>query len=127
MDAVRGNAWLFGKSPAVALGANTNGLISEQAPVKMQPVEVGCNPGTKFVDGAAGKGNCFLIDSEGGVWGCGNNHCAQLGLVSNHTLGMWGLLTDNKALRREEEVSEFTKIEGPWSETKIVQVGWPQS
>ena len=33
------------------------------------------------------------------------------------------MLTPGKALRREEEVSEFTKIEGPWGETKIIQVG----
>ncbi|ORX40572.1 regulator of chromosome condensation 1/beta-lactamase-inhibitor protein II [Kockovaella imperatae] len=107
---IRGNAWLFGKCPAIALGANTNGVISEQAPLKIRPFETGCGLGVKFVGGAAGKGNAFLLDSDGGAWGCGTNHCAQLGLN----------------LRREAEVSEFTKIDGPWGDAKIVQItaGW---
>jgi alpha-tubulin suppressor-like RCC1 family protein len=61
---------------------NTNGIISEHAPLKITPASVGLPRGAKFVDGAAGKTHLLLIDNLGGVWGCGNNTLGQIGLVS---------------------------------------------
>ena len=60
------------------------GIISEHAPLKITPASVGLPRGAKFVDGAAGKTHLLLVDSTGGVWGCGNNVLGQVGLVSRH-------------------------------------------
>ena len=81
VSAVRGNAYIFGKCPGVAYAANTNGIISEIAPLKFVPASFGLPYGAKFVGGAAGRLQCFLLDSEGEVWGCGQNSFGQVGVV----------------------------------------------
>jgi len=58
------------------------GIISEHAPLKITPASVGLPRDVKFIDGAAGKTHLLLVDSAGGVWGCGNNILGQVGLVS---------------------------------------------
>ncbi|WVR00158.1 hypothetical protein IAU59_007300 [Kwoniella sp. CBS 9459] len=103
---LHGAAYIFGKPPSPAL-ATSSDIISENAPVKISPASLGLKEGVKFIDGAAGRGHVFLIDSEGGVWGCGNNVTAQIGLPVTML------------------VPKFTKVTGPWlkdPEAKIIQV-----
>ena len=78
---VRGNAYIFGKCPGVAYAANTNGVIPDNAPLKFVPASFGLPYGARFVGGSAGRLHCFLLDSEGGVWGCGQNVFGQVGVV----------------------------------------------
>ncbi|OCF44659.1 hypothetical protein I317_01546 [Kwoniella heveanensis CBS 569] len=103
---IHGAAYIFGRPPSPAL-ATSSDIISENAPVKISPTSLGLKEGVKFVDGAAGRGHVFLIDSEGGVWGCGNNVTAQIGLPVTML------------------IPKFTKVTGPWlkdPEAKIIQV-----
>ncbi|WVN90839.1 uncharacterized protein L203_106082 [Cryptococcus depauperatus CBS 7841] len=101
---IYGAAYLFGRPPA--LSSSPNGVISENNPLKISPSSVGLPKGSKWIRGAAGRGHFLLLDSEGGVWGCGNNVVGQLGLPVCNT------------------VDRLTKIGGPWvrePDTKIVQ------
>lgn len=79
---VYGNARLFGRVPSTALAANTGGVIKEHAPLKITPASLGLPRGVKFIDGAAARSHFLLVDSAGGVWGCGNNTMGQIGVVS---------------------------------------------
>ena len=78
---VQGNALIFGRSPALALGANNQGIIYEHAPLRITPASVDLPRGVTFVDGAAARTHFLLVDSTGGVWGIGNNVVGQIGLV----------------------------------------------
>lgn len=77
---VHGAAYLFGRPPAMV---QSNGVISEDIPLKISPLSVGSPEGTKWVNGAAGRSHFLLVDSRGDVWGCGNNIVGQIGLVSD--------------------------------------------
>ncbi|WVQ84629.1 hypothetical protein IAT38_006784 [Cryptococcus sp. DSM 104549] len=102
-----GAAYIFGRPPSPHLSESMNGIIPENVPVKISPTSVGLPKGTKWVSGAAGRGHLLLVDSEGGVWGCGNNVVGQVGLPVCVS------------------VDHLTKIGGPWirdPEAKIIQV-----
>ncbi|WRT70196.1 uncharacterized protein IL334_007190 [Kwoniella shivajii] len=104
---IYGAAYIFGKPPSPSLASAPDGIISEHAPVKISPSSVGLTKGAKFVHGAAGRGHVLLVDSQGDVWGCGNNVVGQIGLPVT-------MLVHN-----------FTKVTGPWSknpESKVIQV-----
>jgi alpha-tubulin suppressor-like RCC1 family protein len=75
-------AYMFGKSPSSTHAGSLAGVISEQKPKRITPKSLGMDKETKFIGGAAARAHAFLVDSLGGVWGCGNNATAQLGLVS---------------------------------------------
>jgi alpha-tubulin suppressor-like RCC1 family protein len=72
---------IFGRAPALALAANTGGVIKEHAPLKVTPASLRLPRGSKFIGGAVGKTHMLLVDNHGGVWGCGNNILGQIGLV----------------------------------------------
>ncbi|KIR62535.1 hypothetical protein I314_03480 [Cryptococcus bacillisporus CA1873] len=100
---IHGAAYLFGRPPAMV---QSNGVISENIPLKISPLSVGSPEGTKWVNGAAGRSHFLLVDSRGDVWGCGNNIVGQIG-VPVATV-----------------VDKLTKVAGPWvgdPEAKIVQ------
>lgn len=80
---VHGAAYLFGRPPAMV---QSNGIISENIPLKISPLSVGSPGGTKWVNGAAGRSHFLLVDSRGDVWGCGNNIVGQIGVVSDARL-----------------------------------------
>nr|XP_031861731.1 uncharacterized protein CI109_002963 [Kwoniella shandongensis]KAA5528803.1 hypothetical protein CI109_002963 [Kwoniella shandongensis] len=104
---VHGAAYIFGRPPSPSLATEDGGVISEHYPNKISPSSVGLRQGVKWVGGAAGRSHLFLLDSEGGVWGCGNNVVGQIGLPIS-------MLVD-----------KLTKVKGPWSKdasVKIVQV-----
>ncbi|WVR07652.1 hypothetical protein IAU60_004694 [Kwoniella sp. DSM 27419] len=103
---IHGAAYIFGKVPSPSLASTPDGIVSENAPSKISPTSLGLAEGVKFVGGAAGRAHAFLIDSEGGVWGCGNNVVGQVGLPVS-------LMIHN-----------FTRVTGPWTkdpEAKIIQ------
>ena len=79
--AVHGGAYLFGKPPVSSMATMPDGTISEYAPVKIRPRDVGLPSGARWEGGYAARSHMFLIDSLGQVWGCGNNTMGQLGLV----------------------------------------------
>ncbi|KAK8853246.1 hypothetical protein IAR55_003948 [Kwoniella newhampshirensis] len=104
---IYGAAYIFGKPPCPSLATEAGGIISEHHPKKISPTSVGLKTGVKWVGGAAGRSHLFLLDSDGGVWGCGNNVVGQIGLPIS---GM---------------VDKLTPIGGPWTkeaDTEIVQV-----
>lgn len=76
---VDGQAWLFGRNQSCALGISGVDVISENAPWKLRPQDLGAAPGTKFVNAACGKAHSILVASDGRVWTAGQN---QLGQVS---------------------------------------------
>lgn len=116
---MNGAVRIFGRSPALSLGANTNGIISEHAPLKITPASVGLPRGGRFIDGAAGKTHLLLVDNLGGVWGCGNNTLGQIGLVRLPHL----YPARAHAQPVSNEVEEFTRINAGWpKDAKIVAV-----
>jgi alpha-tubulin suppressor-like RCC1 family protein len=74
--ATDGAAWLFGRNGNGALGipAGPAGdeYISENAPMKLLPVELGAEEGTKFVHAACGRNHTLLVGSDGNVWSAGS-------------------------------------------------------
>ncbi|KAJ3997061.1 regulator of chromosome condensation 1/beta-lactamase-inhibitor protein II [Lentinula boryana] len=82
---VDGNAWIFGRNGSCCLGVTKDAsgkaidAISENAPMKLNPVDFGCNHGTKFVDAACGRNHTLLVGSDGQVWTAGANPLGQCG------------------------------------------------
>lgn len=52
--------------------------ISENAPVKVLPTELGADEGTRFVHAACGRNHTLLVGSDGNVWAAGANSLAQV-------------------------------------------------
>jgi alpha-tubulin suppressor-like RCC1 family protein len=102
--AVHGAAHLFGKIPSPALAGTPTSIISEHTPLRVSPTSLGLPLGTKWVHAAAARGHILLVDSLGGVWGCGNNVMGQLGL---------GVCP---------EVEKFTRVTGPWMREKDASI-----
>ncbi|TFK62794.1 RCC1/BLIP-II [Pluteus cervinus] len=76
---IDGNAWLFGRNGSNALGVEGVEYISENAPRKLSPVELGAGKKTKFVHAACGRNHTLLVDSDGAVWTAGANTYGQCG------------------------------------------------
>ena len=80
--ATDGAAWFFGRNGNGALGippgAAGDEYISENAPMKLLPVELGADEGTKFVHAACGRNHTLLVGSDGNVWSAGANSLGQV-------------------------------------------------
>ncbi|KAJ3767182.1 regulator of chromosome condensation 1/beta-lactamase-inhibitor protein II [Lentinula raphanica] len=82
---VDGNAWIFGRNGSSCLGVTKDAAgmaidaISENAPMKLNPVDLGSSIGTKFVDAACGRNHTLLVGSDGQVWTAGANSLGQCG------------------------------------------------
>ncbi|THH33373.1 hypothetical protein EUX98_g865 [Antrodiella citrinella] len=78
---IDGAAWLFGRSEKSSLGnlaANADDLyISENAPARLTPQELGAPKGTKFVSAAIGRNHTLLVGSNGQFWSAGVNQAGQ--------------------------------------------------
>ncbi|KAI5980788.1 regulator of chromosome condensation 1/beta-lactamase-inhibitor protein II [Pisolithus albus] len=94
---IHGAAWMLGRNgPHCALGQATTDSISERAPRRLLPVEIGAEAGTKFVHAACGRSHSLLVDSAGRVWSAGANSFGQCG----HAIS--------------SQVSTFKAIDGPY-------------
>lgn len=64
---IDGNAWLFGRNGSCCLGVckDDSGTlidaVSENAPMKLSPADLGATKGTKFVDAACGRNHTLLV------------------------------------------------------------------
>lgn len=52
--------------------------MSENAPKKLTPQEVGASKGVKFVNAACGRSHTVLVGSDGQVWTSGVNNSGQV-------------------------------------------------
>ncbi|KAI6010409.1 hypothetical protein PISMIDRAFT_680523 [Pisolithus microcarpus 441] len=94
---IHGAAWMFGRNgPHCALGLTTTDSISECAPRRLLPVEIGAELGTKFVHAACGRSHSLLVDSAGRAWSAGANSFGQCG----HAI--------------TSQISTFKTIDGPY-------------
>lgn len=69
--------------------------ISENAPMRLNPVHLGSPQGTKFVDAACGRNHTLLVGSDGQVWTAGAN---PLGQVKDLKRYMWQLRLTNSEI-----------------------------
>ncbi|KAF9456066.1 regulator of chromosome condensation 1/beta-lactamase-inhibitor protein II [Collybia nuda] len=77
---VEGVAWLFGRNGFGCLGiSSADDHISENAPMKLTPGDLGAAKGTKFVHAACGRNHTLLVGSDGNVWSAGANSLGQCG------------------------------------------------
>lgn len=72
-----GAAWMFGRNERSVLGVSGD-VVSENAPRKVMPQELGAPKGTKFVYAACGRSHTLLVGSEGQVWTAGVNNMGQV-------------------------------------------------
>lgn len=79
---VVGNAWIFGRNGSCCLGVPKDDVdaVSENAPMKLNPVDLGAAKGTKFTDAACGRNHTLLVDSNGQVWTAGANSLGQVNI-----------------------------------------------
>ncbi|KAF5361127.1 hypothetical protein D9758_009052 [Tetrapyrgos nigripes] len=73
------SAWLFGRNGNCCLGVEGVDCISENAPMRLKPTDLGAKPGTRFVDAACGRNHTLLVGSDGHVWSAGANAYGQCG------------------------------------------------
>ncbi|KAJ3530412.1 hypothetical protein NM688_g7713 [Phlebia brevispora] len=73
---IDGVAWLFGRGERSALGVPDE-VVSENAPIRLSPQDLGAPEGTKFVHAACGRNHTLLVGSGGQLWTCGANHMGQ--------------------------------------------------
>ncbi|KAK7435367.1 hypothetical protein VKT23_019722 [Stygiomarasmius scandens] len=79
-DSDSGNsAWLFGRNGNSCLGVEGVDAISENAPMRLRPEDLGAKKGTRFVDAACGRNHTLLVGSDGQVWSAGANSLGQCG------------------------------------------------
>ncbi|KAG5644318.1 hypothetical protein DXG03_008676 [Asterophora parasitica] len=80
---IDGAAWLFGRNLHGALGIPSgphgDEYVSENAPMRVRPVDVGAPEGTRWVWAACGRNHTLLVGSEGSVWSAGQNNLGQCG------------------------------------------------
>jgi len=75
---VDGIAWLFGRNGSAALGVAKVDAVSENAPRKLKPTDLGAPKGTKFLHAACGRNHSLLIGSDGQLWTAGVNNLGQV-------------------------------------------------
>lgn len=78
-----GAAWMFGRNERSVLGLPGD-VVSENAPVKLTPRDLGASSSTKFVHAACGRTHTLLVGSEGQVWTCGVNTMGQVTSLAPH-------------------------------------------
>ncbi|KAG6810944.1 hypothetical protein H0H92_009685 [Tricholoma furcatifolium] len=81
---ITGAAWLFGRNGFGALGippgsAGGDDYVSENAPMRILPANLGAREGTRFVHAACGKNHTLLVSNDGSVWSAGQNNLGQCG------------------------------------------------
>ncbi|KAG6844806.1 hypothetical protein H0H87_003632 [Tephrocybe sp. NHM501043] len=79
-----GAAWLFGRNLFGALGippatAGGDEYVSENAPMRIVPKDLGAREGVRFVSAACGRNHTLLVGSDGSVWSAGQNNLGQCG------------------------------------------------
>ncbi|KAI0032961.1 RCC1/BLIP-II [Vararia minispora EC-137] len=72
-----GNAWVWGRNTSAALGIPTVEYVSENAPRRIAPSDLGAPAGTRFVHGATGRSHSIIVGSNGRVWTAGANNLGQ--------------------------------------------------
>lgn len=77
---INGVAWLFGRNGFSCLGvsAHDHESVSENAPLKITPSDLGAPNGTRWVYAACGRNHTLLVGSDGGVWSAGANSYGQV-------------------------------------------------
>ena len=75
---VDGVAWLFGRNDKSCLGVAGVDAISENAPRRLVPQELGAPKSTRFVHAALGRNHTLLVGSDGQLWSAGANHAGQV-------------------------------------------------
>jgi hypothetical protein len=75
---VDGAAWMFGRNASSALGLSGEDAISEDAPRRVLPTDLGADEGTKFVHAACGRSHSLLVGDDGQVWSAGANNLGQV-------------------------------------------------
>ena len=75
---VDGIAWLFGRNDKSCLGVANVDAVSENAPRRLVPQEIGAPKSTRFVHAALGRNHTLLVGSEGQLWSAGANHAGQV-------------------------------------------------
>ena len=75
---IDGAAWIFGRNDKSCLGVSGVDAISENAPRRVVPQELGAPKSTRFVHAALGRNHTLLVGSEGQVWTAGANHAGQV-------------------------------------------------
>ena len=73
-----GNVWGWGSNSNYTLGISTSGLIQH-------PEQIPMPPGVEVVAISCGDFHSILLDSDGCIWGAGNNHTGQLGFPETNT------------------------------------------
>ncbi|KAI5829310.1 RCC1/BLIP-II [Schizophyllum commune Tattone D] len=73
-----GSAWLFGRNAHGQLGVPGT-AISENAPRRVTPRELGASSSARFVHAACGRYHTLLVADEGQVWAAGANTLGQCG------------------------------------------------
>ncbi|KAF8075359.1 regulator of chromosome condensation 1/beta-lactamase-inhibitor protein II [Lyophyllum atratum] len=74
-----GAAWLFGRNGFGCLGIAGDEYVSENAPMRVEPGDVGAGKGVRFVGAACGRNHTLLVGSDGSVWAAGQNNLGQCG------------------------------------------------
>lgn len=79
-----GAAWLFGRNGSSALGVNNLDAVSENAPRKVRPSDLGSSTkDARFVDAACGRNHTLLVASDGNVYSAGVNTFGQVTPLRN--------------------------------------------
>lgn len=78
---IDGVAWLFGRNGFSCLGVSSrdNEYVSENAPLRVAPQDLGASHDTRWVHAACGRNHTLLVGSDGGVWSAGANSYGQCG------------------------------------------------
>ncbi|KAG5652910.1 hypothetical protein H0H81_003110 [Sphagnurus paluster] len=80
---VDGAVWLFGRNGFGALGIPPgpagDEYISENAPMRVAPGDIGAVSDVRFVHAACGRNHTLLVTSDGNVWSAGQNNLGQCG------------------------------------------------
>ena len=92
---------------AAGWGKNVYGKVGEALAVGdvEEPVVIGKELGVRFTSVAVGKNHTLLVDSDGGVWGCGDDFWGQLG----RTREPW---KDSKGAERSKTLGRAEMIKG---------------
>lgn len=89
---ITGAAWLFGRNGFGALGIpSTDDHVSENAPMRLIPADLGAAKGTKFVHAACGRNHTLLVGSDGNVWSAGANALGQVCKLSSSDLARFSM------------------------------------
>lgn len=86
---IDGTAWLFGRNAPAGLGkaqtgevasAHEPGTVSENAPRRISPQNLGAPKGVTFAHAAVGRSHTLLVGSNGDVWTAGANTVGQVSM-----------------------------------------------